>query len=248
MAMGLDYDDNPKEHDPYRQLAPSADAGAVLSTGILDGLSEEQMRNYLVPVVKGLFSLKFWVENGGIRTTSANVPNRLGYIQYHGSQTIWLQEQEDILLGLQRYGLGKLAWLIRDTRTNAINRAQGFPEFLHVTTAGCVDYDPFKKLLPRSTNRTYYEVASDPVNGGQTWVITAELHTKHERTRYFRHPDPEPAGWRKELCDEILSTFPPTRVLSINEIKDTRPPYTVLIDTEEGRRRFEEHKRLANLR
>ncbi len=236
-AMSLDH----AENGEYRQMAFASDAGAVLRTGLLDGLSEEVQRKYLEPIAKRLFSDEFWAKGAGIRSMSRDVPQCEDYIAYQRRNTVWIKEQEDIAEGLERYGLTELAEIIRTQMINTMNMTQKPVEFAVVIDDGRVvyDYDNTGKNLD-ITNLEVIPSASIP-QGLQGWSASAMLREKYRRTRRWRGEEeiPDVSGWRKKLVMEVKSQMGdiPAPLIAKADIVKRTPESRILLDKTKGRER-----------
>lgn len=262
-AMGLDRD--PATPTEYRQIkATASDAGAVLRTGILDGLPREEQLDYLEPIAERLFSEEFWTE-GGIVCMSRDVPDPYEgeIVAYQRKNMIWIKENHDIARGFDRYGLYPLANRIDAAITNLQNRAQRNIEFTP-TIGDEVDYDP-KELLP-DLNEPQVIYSSSRPEGKQAWSASASAETKRSRTIQTRLEerrrydvlygegayDQLPGGdvdLRKErgkldlrslaLCERILSRVGEAEVYKTkDEVIDAIPTdYSFTIDQQEAQRR-----------
>ncbi|HUD06759.1 MAG TPA: hypothetical protein VMR34_02630 [Candidatus Saccharimonadales bacterium] len=177
-AQGLYVDSNGKT----RQIdSLTSNAALILDSKLLHALPE-QRRHYYVHNVAKVVTKKQFMTNAGIRSRSLKLAKFPGFIDYHGSYTVWPKETNAAAKGLHNHGLHALAMQFENRLVDAILNSGEFYEFHYADTDGKVWYD-------HKAAMTHFNSISPggdlPVpEPGQAWTISAVLRILNTRHRY----------------------------------------------------------------
>lgn len=211
-ALGIDYT---KEQKPRIIKTIAANAGAILDSHLLDGLTLKNKQKYLFGIVSMLFSPEF-LTNAGIRSRALKHKGLIKYWDYHGSYAVWPKETNDIIRGLLRQGLIQLAIALRNRMMNAVQASGKYPEFIYVDSVGRVlNGQPVRfalknPVIAESTN------APEHIQG---WTVSAVLENK----RLIKTNQTDKS--LREFEKKILSRIPKIpRITSAAKLRQYYPP------------------------
>lgn len=203
-AMAVDRDASGQ----LRLVDSLASNGAlVLDTAVLDGLAEAS--GYVEGLARRICSPDF-VTEAGIRCRSIREDHLVGFEDYHGAWTVWMKETFEVLRGLERQGLNRLARQLANRLLNAVNIAGANLEFLYVSPDGHVMYD-FNERNVRGDSAVAIRGTNRP-ESPQAWTVTATLAVKwwygagrrlHGKTRHS-----DESAWRAALDADVASSMP----------------------------------------
>lgn len=166
-AQALDFNDQ----DKRRQIDTlTSNPGLLLNSGILRDLSEQRRDKYVNAIVAMLTSPDFMTE-AGIRSRALRHESIPGFVDYHGSYTVWHKETNEIAKGLRNMGKFDLATQLESKITDAVTKAGEFSEFLYVDSDGKVWYDE-KQALDYFNKRSPGGNLPIP-EPGQAWTISS---------------------------------------------------------------------------
>src|SRR5215470_17202156 len=168
-AMGLDRDGagNPRPIDSI-----ASNAALLLDTSMLDDLPDADV--YVSGIVRRICSAEFLTEVG-VRCRALNEAELLDFQDYHGTWTVWTKETFDVVKGLRRQGLPRLAHALGTRALNAVNVAGANVEFLYVSPDQRVHYD----FGGRDERGQATEIAATNLpEVGQAWTVAAALALK----------------------------------------------------------------------
>ena len=201
---------------------------SVLSSGILEDLSEEEKQAYVVPTVRMLLSPEF-VTDAGIRCAAVRHESLLDFSAYHWSHASWPKDTEEFAQGLDRYGFYPEAEQMRIRMINAVNIAGDTLELFYVDGEGRVNFDPHGKqaALQGSETQKLTMIATNRGEENQAWTDSSILRAEAEMQR----------GHHGESEGEVLRSMPKAKLLKTEEeILEAYPrDYYFLIDTKKGK-------------
>jgi glycogen debranching enzyme len=166
-AQALDFDDQDKRHQVD---TITSNPGLLLQSNLLKDLPEEKRDKYVNAITNMLASADFMTE-AGIRSRALRHKDIPGFVDYHGSYTVWHKETNEIAKGLRYIGKTELATNLEARITGAVSKAGEFSEFLYVDGDGKVWYDETEAL-------DYFNKRSPGGNlpipePGQAWTISS---------------------------------------------------------------------------
>ena len=164
-AMGLDRD---PAGDPRWVESVASNAGLLLDTSLFDGLPDTDP--YLGGVVRRICGPEF-LTDAGIRCRSNREADLCDFQDYHGTWAVWMKETFDVVRGLHRQGLPRLAAQVGARLLNTVNVAGANLEFIYVSPDGRVMYD-FRSRDPVSRHPEVIAGTNLPEEG-QGWTVTA---------------------------------------------------------------------------
>jgi glycogen debranching enzyme len=180
-AMGIDRDPQGRP----RSIESIASNGAlVLDTELLIGLVDAD--DYVSGLVRRIGGPDF-VTDVGIRCRPISEVGLVGFQDYHGTWAVWAKETFEVVRGLERHGLHRLARQLANRILNGVNTAGANVEFLYVSPEGRVMFD-FRGVEPRDSDAMEI-VGTNRPEAPQAWTVTAVLALKHwyGRGRVLHH-------------------------------------------------------------
>ena len=148
----------------------TSNAGGLLDSGLLADLPKAEQSKYIDAVSQMITGPEFMTP-AGIRSRALKHKQMPGYVDYHGSYTVWPKETYAIARGLKRYGKAKEAEHLQSTILDSIMRAGEFYEFFYVSDKGQVWYDK-EEAISHFKNLGLGDNIATPENG-QAWTISA---------------------------------------------------------------------------
>jgi glycogen debranching enzyme len=214
-ALGIDFDRSGAQRIIKTR---TANPGALLDSGLLEGLPAPIQKKYVAGIVQTIMSADF-LTDAGIRSRARDQAHLVDHADYHGSLVTWPKETYDIAKGLRRWGFQKLARQLEDRLLNLVLRFHEYPEFVYVDAHGRV-------FGGRPVRRKHGEInlASNitPIAGRniperiQAWTVSAIMAIVTERLSNklrppFSRQQRVPLPWITHLEGEILATIPQRR-------------------------------------
>lgn len=166
-AQGLDYDEN----DKRQQLDTITSNGAlILNSQIIKDIRPIERDFFIEKIAEMIFSEQF-ITDSGIRSRALKHESIPGFIDYHGTYTIWHKETNEVAKGLRNYGLNGLAGELEKRIISSVLKSGEFDEFLYVDVNSTVWYDKLEAIH-------YFSFRSPGGNlpipePGQAWTISA---------------------------------------------------------------------------
>lgn len=165
-AVGVDQ-------DPCGELriirSEAANAGCLLDSDFFDSLADEDRRMFVTAITQKILGPDF-LTDAGIRSRSLAEGDRVGFWDYHGSFVTWPKETQDIIRGLRRQGLPKLAEQLENRLLNAVQASGAFPEFFYV------DKDNTAFVAEPSDTADAVEIQGSNIpERTQAWTVSAVL-------------------------------------------------------------------------
>lgn len=148
----------------------TSNPGLLLDSDLLLDLAAAEKEKYVETIIKKLSSSDFMTAVG-IRSRSLLHKDMPGFIDYHGSYTVWPKETYGLARGLQHHGKSKLAQQMQSLILSAVMRAGEFYEFFYVNDDGQVWYDK-EEAIAHFRELGKGENMATPENG-QAWTISA---------------------------------------------------------------------------
>lgn len=204
-AVGIDQDIDSKARIVQSE---AANAGCLLDSAFFDELAEEDRRLFVTAIVEKILGPNF-LTNAGIRSRSLAEGDRVPFWDYHGSYVTWPKETQDIIRGLHRQGLPRLAQQLENRLLNVVHASNAFPEFFYVDENNrvfinepCDDIEVPEIAGSNSPERT------------QAWTVSAVLSILADQ---IHGPVEEvtQSPWQKRLEAHMLKQIP-----DINFIRD----------------------------
>lgn len=166
-AQALDYDDNNKR----RQIDTLTSNGALILNSQLLSNTNPEDRDYIVANVAKTICSEEFLTKAGIRSRSLRHISIPGFIDYHGSYTVWPKETNEIAKGLRFQGLNQLASRLEMRIIDAIINSSEFVEFNYADNDDRVWYDTQSAIK-------YFNFRSPGGNipipeSGQAWSISS---------------------------------------------------------------------------
>jgi len=200
-----------RDGDQRRRLltAVQSNAGWMLATGFLDGLPENESREYVEGVVRMLFSADM-LTDVGLRGRALAHHNLL-FRNYH--ENIWPVDTFMIAKGLRRQGFDELAEQLELRLLNAMNALGSHYEFFVVDDDGRV-VDPQRKAgsgdgAGRARSAA---LATEMVpDRDLAWSVTAAWRIKRDRAARARNGGRRGADaeeWVRRLTVEVMEGKP----------------------------------------
>jgi glycogen debranching enzyme len=166
-AQALDFDDQDKRHQVDTLTTNPA---LLLGTNLIKDLPEESRIRYINAITNMIFSDDFITE-AGIRTRALRHKDIPGFIDYHGSYTVWHKETNEIAKGLRNVSKTELAAKLESKITETVIKTGEFSEFLYVDSDGKVWYNE-KEALDYFNQRSPGGNLPIP-EPGQAWTISS---------------------------------------------------------------------------
>ncbi len=166
-AQALDFNDN----DEHRQIDSLTSNGAlILNSQLIKNLAPEK-RDMFVNKITEMISSKEFMTDAGIRSRALRHESIPGFIDYHGTYTVWHKETNEIAKGLRNHGRIELAENLESKLIDSVVKAGEFSEFTYVDSDNKVWYDKAEALH-------YFSLRSPGGNlpipePGQAWTISA---------------------------------------------------------------------------
>jgi glycogen debranching enzyme len=166
-AQALDFDGK----DKRQQINTLTSNGALLlNSRLLDGLKLDD-RDFYVGKIAEMISSNEFITDAGIRSRSLRHESIPGFIDYHGSYTVWHKETNEIAKGLRNHGLNSLAALLEKRMLDAVLKSGEFSEFYYVDHENKVWYDRIEAM-------GHFDLLSPGGNlptpePGQAWTISS---------------------------------------------------------------------------
>jgi len=166
-AQALDFDDK----DKRQQINTLTSNGALLlNSQLLFDLSPSERDFYVKKIADMILSEEFMTD-AGIRSRAIRHESIPGFIDYHGSYTVWHKETNEIAKGLRLHNFTLQASDLEKKIIDSIVKAGEFSEFLYVDIDNKVWYDRLEAIH-------YFSLRSPGGNlpipePGQAWSISA---------------------------------------------------------------------------
>ncbi len=174
-AQGMDYGPNGSQ----RQIDSLTSNGALLlDSCLLEDLPKPQGQTYSKAVADIINGPEFMTDVG-IRSRALRHSAMPGYVDYHGTYTVWPRETYAVACGLRRFGFRDEAKALEDRILRSVAQAGGFYELFYVNTDGSVYYDV--DMARRHLSSSQQQLAIPET--GQAWTISAVLSIMASRLR-----------------------------------------------------------------
>jgi glycogen debranching enzyme len=133
-------------------------------------LDKKDREYYTGCIAKKIFSSDF-LTDAGIRSRSLENQKIPGYVDYHGSFSVWHKETNEIAKGLRSFKLYELASKLEERILDAVTKAAEFSELLYVDENNKPNYDNAETIHYLSAKYPGYNI---PIpEPGQAWTISA---------------------------------------------------------------------------
>ncbi len=172
-AQGLDR--SPQGHTRRIETLTS-NCGGLLDSALLSDLPKEKRKTYTDGIVAMITSDEFMTPVG-IRSRALKHKQMPGFVDYHGSFTVWAKETYAIARGLKRFGHIQLAAHLESRILDGVMRAGEFYEFFYVKDTGTVWYDREEAVQHFKSIGLGKNIATP--ESGQAWTISAVLSILH---------------------------------------------------------------------
>ncbi len=176
-AEGIDHD----ARGNNRQIKTiCSNGGVLLESGLLRDLGPGASAKFVHGVVAQLFNEQL-LTSVGIRSRALKYKKMPGFVDYHGSYTVWPKETYDIAKGLKKFGYFNLAEELEDRILAGVESAGEFYEFFYVDEQDKTYYEKraVRNFLLRKRS------ADSPIpQKGQAWVISAVLAIEYGRVKH----------------------------------------------------------------
>lgn len=170
-VIGLDR--SPDDNQMRQIRTMTSNAGAMLDSGILIDLPEEERRRYVQPVVERLMSDDF-LTDAGVRCRSLSDEKRIRHgADYHGSLVTWPKETYDIIKGFKRHGYVEEARPLQERLRRSFEKSGEFREFYYVKPDGRVKYH-YRQEDPEEP-QFIEDGAVDTPEPCQAWSLSAAI-------------------------------------------------------------------------
>ncbi len=168
-AQGLDR----SAEGQTRQIQTlTSNAGLLLDSTLLVNLPNDKTRQFTDNVVKTITGKDFMTP-AGIRSRSLEHKQMPGFIDYHGSYTVWPKESYAIARGFKRFGHKQLAANVESKILHSIMKAGEFYEFFYVNDDNNVWYDK-EEAIKHFKEIGLGDNIATPENC-QAWTISAVM-------------------------------------------------------------------------
>ncbi len=174
-AQGLDR--SPQGHTRKIQSLTS-NGGLLLDSNLLNDLSPDKRQTYVNGIVATITSSEF-ITPVGIRSRALRYKQMPGFIDYHGSYTVWPKETYAIARGLRRFGEDKQAAILEANILDGVMQAGEFYEFFYVNDTGNVWYDREVAVQHFKDIGLGKNIATP--ESGQAWTISAVISILRRR-------------------------------------------------------------------
>jgi glycogen debranching enzyme len=171
-AQGLDRDSEGKT----RQIDTlTSNPGLLLDSSILTGFPAETTKKYIEKVVATIMGPDF-LAAAGVRSRAWRHHAMPGFVDYHGSYTVWPKETYAIAKGFRRHGFTSEANQLENHILTTVAGAGEFYEFFYAGADGKAWYNPKEAMASlkqaSQPDRTPYEHPPMP-EPAQAWTISA---------------------------------------------------------------------------
>lgn len=166
-AQGLDRSG---EGHTRRIETLTSNGAALADSRLLTNLPYNQAQSYIRGISEMIAGNEFMTP-AGIRSRALKHKDMPGFIDYHGSYTVWPKETYAISRGLRNCGDLKLADQIESRLLSAVMRAGEFYEFFYVNIDNSVWYDR-EEAVSHFTKIGLGNDLATP-EAGQAWTISA---------------------------------------------------------------------------
>jgi hypothetical protein len=147
-------------------------------------------------------SSEFLTESG-IRCRALRHKDIPGFVDYHGTYTVWPKETFDVANGLLQHGYAHLANQFTNRILRSVEIAGDFYELFYVEDDGKVWYDSTAALdhFSKKSPADYLPIPEP----GQAWVISAVLSILSNRDELSNH---KVDTFEKQLLQTIPEVYP----------------------------------------
>lgn len=166
-AEALDFDEVGK----HRQINTlTSNAALLLNSRLLSDIKPED-KDFFVSKIAGAICGSEFMTDAGIRCRSLRHIAIPGYIDYHGSYSVWPKETNEVAKGLRNHGLSRMADQLEERIIDTIIKSGDFDEFHYVDSDNKVWYDKGEAM-------SYFNQHSPGGNlpvpePGQAWTISS---------------------------------------------------------------------------
>lgn len=249
----------------YRKVETITLLGAsILHSDLFDGMNDTEKEAYIAPVVKMLCSDAF-LTDAGFRTKAKQYADAIqdpqheatNAAEYQGSWTVWPALNEDIILGLRKQGLHKIAEQIENRLVNFVhansNAEYAFvvPESVFVdgkkiNLSGLVvqhyktkeEFDQLSDEQKRAStgNKQVVFLAAPYPQGDQLWTASAVERIEFDRN-HGKATQTQPNSWQGKIEQEIFQKenwkFIP--IMDVEQLQNAKQSdYFFVIDAKKG--------------
>ncbi len=142
----------------------------LLDSNLLIDLPNNQAEHYVDSVVKVITGEEF-ITPAGIRSRALAHKQMPGFIDYHGSYTVWPKETYAVARGLKRFGYKQLAGNLESNILHSVMKSGEFYEFFYVNDDNNIWYDKEEAVKYFKSIGLGNDIAT-PENS-QAWTISA---------------------------------------------------------------------------
>ncbi len=168
-AQGLDRG----EDGQTRRIETLTSNGAlILDSDIFSQLAANQKQSIIEGVTAMIVSKEF-MTTAGIRSRALSNKQMPGFVDYHGSYTVWPKETFAIARGMRRNGNSQLAGQLESQILDSVRHAGEFYEFFYVNDDGKIWYDRDQAAEYFKNSGLGEHLAMPEL--GQAWTISAVL-------------------------------------------------------------------------
>lgn len=150
----------------------TSNPGLLLDSKLLSNLNDKHKSKYIDSIANMIASTDF-LTPAGVRCRALSHKQMPGFIDYHGSYTVWPKETHAIAKGLKTHGKSALANRLDSGILDSIRKAGEFCEFFYVDDQNMVYYshgDAREHFRSQSLDKNI--AIAEP---GQAWTISAVL-------------------------------------------------------------------------
>ena len=164
-AIFIDENNNRQQIDTL-----TSNGALILNSQIITNLRPADREYYLTKISETIMNKNF-LNNAGIRSRSLIHESIPGFIDYHGSYTVWHKETNEIAKGFRINGLNNLANILEKRIIDTVAMSGEFSEFHYVDIDDKIWYDNHEAVH-------YFSQRSPGGNlpipePGQAWTISS---------------------------------------------------------------------------
>lgn len=148
----------------------TSNPGLLLDSNLLLDLPATEAASYVEGVVQMLLGVEFMTD-AGIRCRALVHSSMPGFVDYHGSYTVWPRETYALARGLRRFNKLAEASQLESKILHSVMKAGEFYEFFYVNEKGSAWYDRDDAIKYFEQNGMANNIATP--ESGQAWTISA---------------------------------------------------------------------------
>ena len=150
----------------------TSNPAAMLDSGLLADLQTSDRQKYVDAIINAVTSREFMTP-AGVRCRALKHKQMPGFVDYHGSYTVWPKETYSIAKGLRRHNKPELAKTLEDALVDSVIKAGEFYEFFYVNDDNHVWYNRSEAINHLKSIGLGENLAVP--ESGQAWTISAFL-------------------------------------------------------------------------